>query len=490
MKHSVKRTTSIAVLTAVLASFASMTPAVAASDVYSLSYETLTAVITTESGNTIPAGTTAVTMSIDGNSGFNSDTLAVEIDNGYSVMTDSDGKPIIQTGEVLEGFMTSSAVTNNKVCVAAASAAETFENGELFTVYLTPSAAEMSIYRTTESAATIVTAAQNNARSAGIKVGDVDYNGSISSMDAASLMVACGRNQIGDSNTNIMPILYAYLKRDYSEYSGTDIIGKYRLFYTDENNVKKPIDPRCMNCYDESYCIVAANTVDTRMINDNDSQEILDYSAAIGSGGSYTGMVGMDIDSVETLNTVSSAESEVAAAAARSVIYRYNMDVTIFNDMSINGINTFWLPALISKHNYDYKVDLVPAQEFENVCQQNPTFDANTDPELWVMKTLGQYDVWPFLFDGGKDYIRVYDAINGDKPIYCQFTNGYTSKAVLICGYTLYSDGTAIYQIMDPEYATMRTTYVSQTEMLNGSTLAYPATGYTWHRGYYDTMQF
>ncbi len=98
--------------------------------------------------------------------------------------------------------------------------------------------------------------------------------------------------------------------------------------------------------------------------------------------------------------------------------------------------------------------------------------------------------MFPLVFNGGKDYIRVYEAINGDKPIYCQFTNGYTSKAVLICGYTLYSDGTAIYRIMDPEYATMRTTYVSQTEMLNGSTLAYPATGYTWNRGYYDTIQF
>lgn len=155
-------------MTAVLASFAAAPPSVVASDIYSLSCETLTEAITTKSGNTIPAGTIAVTMSIDENNGFNSNTLAMEIDNGYSVITDSDGNPIIHAGEVLEGFMTSSAVTNNKVCVAAASATETFENGELFTVYLTPSAAEMSIYRTTESAATIVTAAQNNARSAGI----------------------------------------------------------------------------------------------------------------------------------------------------------------------------------------------------------------------------------------------------------------------------------------------------------------------------------
>lgn len=50
--------------------------------------------------------------------------------------------------------------------------------------------------------------------------------------------------------------------------------------------------------------------------------------------------------------------------------------------------------------------------------------------------------------------------------------------------YTLYSDGTATYRIMDPEYSTMRTTSVSQTEMLNGSSLVYPSTGYTWRRGY------
>ncbi len=484
MKYSFKRTTSIAVLTAVLASFASTPPAVAASDIYSLSYETLTAAITTESGDTIPAGTMAVTMSIDGNSGFNSDTLAVEIDNGYSVMTDSDGKPIIQTGEVLEEFMTSSAVTNNKVCVAAASTAETFENGELFTVYLTASEGEMSVYTKSESTATIVTATQRITRSAGIKVGDVNYDGSINARDATKLMIACDRNQIGDSTINIMPILYAYLKRDYSENAGADIVGKYRLFYTDENNAEKPIDPRCMNCYDESYCVVAANRVDTRMINDNDSQEILDYSAAIGSGGSYTGMVGMDIDSVETLNTVSIAENEVAATATtKSIIYEYNMNVPILTTLTVDGNNTYWLPALISKYNYTNNASLNPVDVYHEVAAEY-TYPTAT---AWVAATAVHLNM-PII---GRvvepmDYVDVYAQINNDNPIYCQFTDEITNKAVLICGYTLYSDGTGDYQIMNPEISSTKPfTIVSISEMLDGSALVYPSDNYTWEQAYY-----
>ena len=423
-------------------------------------------------------------MSIDENNGFNSNTLAMEIDNGYSVITDSDGNPIIHAGEVLEGFMTSSAVTNNKVCVAAASATETFENGELFTVYLTPSAAEMSIYRTTESAATIVTAAQNNARSAGIQIGDVDYNGSINSMDAASLMVACGRNQIGDSNTNIMPILYAYLKRDYSGSAGADIVGKYRLFYTDENNTEKPIDPRCMNCYDESYCVVAANRVDTRMINGNDSQEILKYSAKIGSGGSYTGMVGMDIDSVETLNTVSIAENEVAVTATtKSIIYEYNMNVPILTTLTVDGNNTYWLPALIYKYNYTNNASLNPVDVYHEVAAEY-TYPTAT---AWVAATAVHLNM-PII---GRvvepmDYVDVYAQINNDNPIYCQFTDEITNKAVLICGYTLYSDGTGAYQIMNPEISSTKPfTIVSISEMLDGSALVYPSDNYTWEQAYY-----
>ncbi len=337
MKNSFKRTSSIAVLTAILASFASVSPAVSASDVYSLSYKRVTAAITTESGDIIPAGTMAVTMSIDGNSGFNSDTLALEIEDSYSVMLNPDGKPILQVGEVIEGFMTSSAVTNNKICVAVASDTVTFENGEMFTVYLTSSDAEMAVYRTSESIATIVTATHSNARNAGIMVGDVDYNGIIDSIDASYLMIACRENKIGDDDDFIMPILYAYLKRDYSENEGNDIVNKYGLSFTDGGEVN-PIDPRCMNCYDEEYCVVASGTVDTRMINANDSQEILDYTTTVGSGGLYDGMVGTDINDVDALTASSAMMFEATPKASKTAIYRYNMDVEIFNTMTINGI--------------------------------------------------------------------------------------------------------------------------------------------------------
>lgn len=113
---------------------------------YSVSYETLTRTDITSSDTIIPVGAIAITMSVAGNTGFDNNTFAMEIANNYQVLTDSDGNPLVKLDEVLSGFeyASSISVTDNRICVAVASASESDINGALFTIYCTPSNAMTS----------------------------------------------------------------------------------------------------------------------------------------------------------------------------------------------------------------------------------------------------------------------------------------------------------------------------------------------------------
>lgn len=97
---------------------------------------TLTSAITTADGNTVPAGTVAVTLEVENNTGFECNTLVLSLDQEYDVMVDENGKPVIQKGELFNTALMGSAVTNNTVCVTAVMNTSCQGNGNLFTFYV------------------------------------------------------------------------------------------------------------------------------------------------------------------------------------------------------------------------------------------------------------------------------------------------------------------------------------------------------------------
>lgn len=146
---------SLASVAAILASFAAMPASAVESNVYSISYETLTAAVTTADGDVVPAGSVAVTVSIDENTGFTSNTLTLDV-AGADVLADTEGKPIVQNGTVLAGALTGSAVVGDAVCVTTASADACSADGALFTIFLAAGseADEVSIAESAENSAT------------------------------------------------------------------------------------------------------------------------------------------------------------------------------------------------------------------------------------------------------------------------------------------------------------------------------------------------
>lgn len=283
MKH--KKIFSLASVAAMLASWVTVPVNAASVNQYEISCETLTSAVTV--GDTVVApGTVAVTMSIDGNTGFQSNTLALQLDENYEVLKTADGNPVLQTGEVLEDFHAFAAETDNKICVAVASENESSKDGKLFTVYCTYSLeGSISLLKNTETTevAVIVPPSQETrmfTTTTSYRVGDVNGDDWINAVDAANILV--GINKFYENHSELK-------KRSYVDY---------KYFREEAENGKNTELKACfpnapgsygVNCVDteEAYDKWLEDRLETRVIDKNDSDEILEYAAQIGSGGTY-----------------------------------------------------------------------------------------------------------------------------------------------------------------------------------------------------------
>lgn len=83
----------------------------------------------------IPAGATAVTVSIDNNAGFDSSETKIELGSAYDVIFDTHENPVISKGNVLADSRIQGAVGEEFAMFASASGEITSVNGEMFTFY-------------------------------------------------------------------------------------------------------------------------------------------------------------------------------------------------------------------------------------------------------------------------------------------------------------------------------------------------------------------
>lgn len=129
-----------ALAAAMLASMSVLPTSASFANDYEVSYTTLTSSLTTDDGNTIPAGAVAITASIENNTGFNSNSFTLDTGSNCTVITDVDGNPILDTGIVLHNALVGMAVNDETVCVTVASAQSCSSDGDLFTFYVLPDA--------------------------------------------------------------------------------------------------------------------------------------------------------------------------------------------------------------------------------------------------------------------------------------------------------------------------------------------------------------
>ena len=155
-------------------------------DVLSMSTEVLeTSIIVNDA--VIPAGATAVTVNVSNNTGFDSSATKINVGNA-NVIVDENGCPVFSTGDVLEDTMVASAKKDNFIVVTSASANETFDNGEMFTFYVSGGSSKMSIVDIEEELVDIN--AQPDRSIYTYFIGDVHHDGHIDAADASTVLHA------------------------------------------------------------------------------------------------------------------------------------------------------------------------------------------------------------------------------------------------------------------------------------------------------------
>lgn len=210
--------------------------------------------ITTDNGTVIPAGVSAINVSISENTGFDSTMTKLELGNGYDIITDENGKPVISKGNVMEDSIIVPVSNENVIAVTSASADKTSDNGVMFTVfaYENPSAdnsiniADSKIESSNYTAQNFVMPLSMNEEIEYV-IGDAYGDGVIDSVDASQVLHAIDLN-----NGVAMRVTLANLHIDtYLPYA---------------------------------LCAEAADTNKNKIISNEDAENILDYYGYLSSG--------------------------------------------------------------------------------------------------------------------------------------------------------------------------------------------------------------
>lgn len=133
-----KKLLSVTLIVSMLASLSVLPVSASSVNEYELSYNTLTTALTTNSGETIPAGAVAISATIENNTGFNANTITLDVGTNCTIVTDIDGNPIVEAGTVLDDAMIGMAANEEIICVTTASSQACVSDGELFTIFVMP----------------------------------------------------------------------------------------------------------------------------------------------------------------------------------------------------------------------------------------------------------------------------------------------------------------------------------------------------------------
>lgn len=218
---------------------------------------------------TIPAGSVAITVNINNNYGFNASATKLDIGTLADVVVDETGRPVVTKGNVLDDFITASAVKDGTVVVSSASDKETNTNGEMFTIYVANDYSGASVEDITNESISIEadgTATTLNTRYE-YYIGDINHNGYINSIDASQLLGA-----ISDFK---------------DEYPNTDFTVDFA-------------DAHLSDYFPNAHYANVADTNKNNLINKADANNILQFYSYVATG--YTREEAYDELSVEEDN--------------------------------------------------------------------------------------------------------------------------------------------------------------------------------------------
>ncbi len=264
-----KKILSMSVAVAMLASMAALPANAKCVDDYSISYETIHSDV--EIGRTaIPEGAIAITVNVENNSGFVSNTLNLEVEDGYTIVTDNAGAPAVKSGNVTRSALYRAACNENRICIATASGTSCRADGELFTFYVVAddpaSAKDMSI--------------------ASFDVESTDRSGLI--CDSPSDYIT-GFYMIGNVENGNTPNIHVVNASDAARI----LIEVYE--YGNSFNLLTMTNDEFLSYFPDAIYKGAGDVNGNNVCDNVDAADILDYAAIIGSGQTYSGNIGRQI---------------------------------------------------------------------------------------------------------------------------------------------------------------------------------------------------
>ena len=261
MKQTKKIIAALAAATMVASCAGVVASADEAVNAVNVSYSTVAETFTAADGTVVPAGATAVTLSIENNTGFSASDITL---NATADLLAVDGMVAATNGSAYGDAIVSAAQNGSKVVITSASLDDSKNDGTLVTFYTT-SDAEVTV----EDAS--FESVKNNEISSQqydfYVIGDLNSDEQVNSKDAAIMLSAYNIAEADGSlltTANGKALMVSIAKMNPAKYK---LDSAKKVEAADGNK-----DGRIMNCDDVNY---------------SDVKQLLNYAAATGAGLTY-----------------------------------------------------------------------------------------------------------------------------------------------------------------------------------------------------------
>lgn len=195
-------------------------------------------------------------------------------------------------------------------------------------------------------------------------------------------------------------------------------------------------------------------------------------------------------DEIPVLSQTLRENADIISSQVSSRMTYYNLSVPFVANDSVNGTGICWAACIASRVNY-HKGTSYTARNVYDKCNATGTGRPSGTPEgtqTWIQYGYGLYNISTTYVGSGRTFAQICNLLNSDKPIYCSFSRGTASHAVLLVG--VYQDGSSnIYMFRDPnESGGVVSINVSSDALYDSSLVTYTNSYHsysTWTRSIY-----